>query len=136
MSPMLPVSPGELLDRICILEIRLAHLTDPEKVSQVHRELMSVRDAWNDFCPRPTAQVVIMWRDLHRVLSRGWELENLVRDLERRDIPTLVLPFGTAYVEFCREIHRNNDERSKLKRELNELLGSDMLEEKIHGVTP
>ena len=134
MTLLLPVSPAEILDRIAILEIRLSRLTDPDKVSKVHRELMAVRDAWNDsglgYGPE-AAEIMRLWRELWEVNFRGWVLEDKVREMEG-----VMTEFSWGlYVEKCRGIHSNNDERSRLKRAINDLLGSDMLEEKIHGGT-
>lgn len=124
------VSPGELLDRICITEIRLSHLSDPEKASKVHGEVMALRGAWESSGIAQShlqAEAMELWRGLWSVNRLGWDLEDTVRSLEANK------DFGPIYVESCRAIHRNNDQRSATRRAINDLLGSDALEEKLHN---
>ena len=127
---MIPVSPGELLDLISILEIRIARLTDPEKVMRVHPELRALTKVW-EASGMPQSHLAqdigALWRELWECNRIGWDLESKVRKLESQEA------FGTAYIESCRAIHRNNDKRSGLKRAINDLVGSEMFEEKTHS---
>lgn len=127
---LIPVSPGELLDRISILEIRLSRLTDPDKVSKVHAEVMRLRDVWYESgigLSHLGNDIARLWFELGECNSVGWNLEDRVRHLESKG------ETGPSYIEACQAIHRNNDRRSGLKRAINDLVGSEMLEEKLHS---
>lgn len=124
------VSPGELVDRISIAEIRMSRLTDPDKVMKVHAEVLELRKVWEDAgygYSHLGPEVMKLWRELWDINLRGWDLEDKVRHLES------ISAFGTLYLEACQAIHRNNDQRSATKRAINDLVGSEAFEQKIHG---
>ena len=124
------VSPGELVDRISISELRVSRLTDPDKVVKVHAECMELRRTWEDSgipYGHLGPEIMRLWRELHDINLKGWGLEDRVRAMES------IGDYGTVYIESCRAIHRNNDQRSATKRAINDLVGSEAVEEKIHG---
>jgi hypothetical protein len=126
------VSPGELLDRITILEIKAERIGNPIKVQNVRRELQRLMAARDRDIPR--------WRDVEAVVAelrtvndRLWDCEDHIRACELED------QFGPRFVEIARTIYRSNDERAALKGRINELLGSTLVEEKsyaTHRIAP
>jgi hypothetical protein len=131
---LIEVSPGELLDRISIAEIRLSRLDDPDKAMKVHAEIRALREVWDDSAIQYSPlgpEVMRLWKELWTCNMTGWTLEDRVRKIESTETE---LPFNKdAYIGFCSGIHQNNDRRSGLKRAINDLVGSEMFEEKLHG---
>ncbi len=126
MSVTVPVSVGELLDKISILEIKLERIDDVAKRSNVQREhaaLVGVRDGALTLTPR----MAELCDELKRVNERLWEIEDAIRDKERAKA------FDEEFVELARSVYRTNDRRAALKRELNALTGSALVEEKSYA---
>jgi hypothetical protein len=121
-----PIGPGELIDKITILEIKATHLDAPEKLANVRAELaalVSARDAAID-ASASLADLTTALKDVNAIL---WRIEDEIRDCERaRD-------FGPRFIELARAVYRTNDERAALKRRINDLLGADIVEEKSYA---
>jgi hypothetical protein len=122
------VSPGELLDKITILQIKRARLVDPTKREHVLIELGSLQAARARALREPEALAPLV-TELQRVNERLWDVEDELRRCEARQ------EFGPAFVELARSVYRLNDERARLKRRLNELCGSMLIEEKSYAGT-
>lgn len=121
--PDIPISWGELIDKITILEIKHARLKDPNALSNVNRELSllcETRDALAD-TPVELAEVTGRLRQVNEAL---WEIEDDIRDCERQK------DFGEEFIRLARSVYHTNDERAALKRQINVLLKSDLVEEK------
>jgi uncharacterized protein YukE len=120
-----PVSPGEVLDKITILEIKSERMGDPEKVANVRAELSLLQKTWNG-----AIKDTDVIRDLHAQLKEInetlWEIEDDIRDKER------VKEFDERFIELARAVYFTNDRRSKVKKELNLHLGSEIVEEKSY----
>ena len=120
-----PVSPGEVLDKITILEIKSERMSDPEKVANVRVELALLQDTWTEFIKDDG-----VIRDLHAQLKEVnealWEIEDDIRDKERAK------EFDERFIELARAVYVTNDRRSKVKKELNLHLGSEIVEEKSY----
>jgi transcriptional regulator of nitric oxide reductase len=120
-----PVSPGEVLDKITILEIKSERMEDPEKVANVRVELKLLQDTW---AANITNDAVI--DDLHAQLKEInealWEIEDDIRDKER------VKEFDERFIELARAVYFTNDKRSEVKKKLNLHLGSQIVEEKSY----
>lgn len=126
MAVMVPVSWGEVIDKITILEIKARRLSDDAKLSNVRRELdllRTVRD--REF--RGNARLAELSSALEHINERLWIIEDDIRDCERRK------DFGPHFVELARSVYVSNDERAELKRRINELLGSALMEEKSYA---
>jgi len=122
-SVPIDIAPGELLDRISILEIKRVRIADPAKLRNVRSELdqlSSTRDRW---LPRSPAMERLV-DDLLSVNEAIWEVEDELRECERRR------DFGARFIELARSVYRNNDRRAAIKRTINEQLGSSIIEEK------
>lgn len=120
------VSPGELLDRITILEIKTERIGDPTKLANVREELAVLRRARDGAIPAGP-EVARIEAALKAVNERLWEVEDALRDCERAG------DFGTRFVDLARSVYQTNDRRAALKRELNLALGSRLVEEKSYS---
>jgi len=120
-----PVSPGEVLDKITILEIKSERMTDPEKVANVRTELALLRETW-----ARAVQADDVVRELHTQLKEInealWEIEDDIRDKERAK------EFDQRFIELARSVYFTNDRRSEIKKKLNLHLGSQIIEEKSY----
>jgi len=120
-----PVSPGEVLDKITILEIKSERMTDPDKVANVRVELKLLEETW---AANINDDEVI--RDLHAQLKEInealWEIEDDIRDKERAK------EFDERFIELARAVYFTNDRRSEVKKKLNLHLGSQIIEEKSY----
>jgi len=120
-----PVSPGEVLDKITILEIKSERMSDPQKVANVHVELRLLQETWSQ-----TISEDDVIRDLHAQLKEInealWEIEDDIRDKER------AREFDERFIELARAVYFTNDKRSEVKKKLNLHLGSQIVEEKSY----
>ncbi len=122
MSPMVPISWGELIDRVTILEIKAERLSDETARARVARELAALSDLGGPATLDP--RVVTLKRALRAVNETLWRIEDEIRQKEARQ------QFDADFIRIARAIYQNNDERGRLKREINVLLQSDIGEEK------
>ena len=120
------VSPGELIDKITILEIKLERMDDEDKLKNVKLEWETLTRA-RDEAIEATPELEKLTADLKESNKRLWEIEDDIRDCERDK------DFGDRFVELARGVYVKNDQRSRLKREINELLGSPLIEEKSYA---
>lgn len=119
------VAPGELIDKITILMIKSERITDEEKLVNVRAEMATLEDAWKqavDITPELTA----LTEALKQINEAIWDIEDDIRDCERRK------DFGDRFVELARGVYHSNDKRAAFKREVNQLLGSRLIEEKSY----
>ena len=121
MNSMIPVSPGELIDKITILEIKADRITDPEKLKNVVHELKLLQEVYNQISSND--QLNTLHQQLREINEKIWETEDLVRAHWHDDV---------CFVKAARESHHQNDRRGQVKREINMLLKSSILEEKQH----
>ena len=121
-----PISPGELLDKITILRIKSARMSDPKKVANVRMELQSLEETWrsSDFA---TAGIEADVNALLEVNGRLWVIEDDIRDKERTQA------FDAEFIRLARAVYVENDERAAIKRRINLKLGSSIVEEKSYA---
>ena len=120
------VSAGELIDKISILEIKQSRIDDPEKLDNIQRELATLTDS-RDRSIQPSETLEKLTGELKIVNETLWDIEDEIRECERlRD-------FGDNFVQLARRVYFTNDKRSELKRAINELLGSNLVEEKSYS---
>ncbi len=121
----IPVSPGEVLDKITILEIKSECMSDPEKVANVKVELALLQETWADFVSEDS--VINEWHaQLKEINQALWQIEDDIRDKER------TREFDERFIELARSVYFTNDRRAKIKRDLNLHLGSAIVEEKSY----
>jgi len=121
-----PVSPGELLDKITILRIKSARMRDAGKLAHVRAELEALERIWNA-SPYATVDVASEVSALLAVNERLWTIEDDIRDKERAQT------FDGDFVRLARAVYMENDERAAIKRRLNVKLGSSLIEEKSYA---
>lgn len=120
-----PVSPGEVLDKITILEIKSERMTDPDKVANVRIELDLLKDTWEEAVVGDEL-IRKLHDELKEINEALWEIEDDIRDKER------VKEFDERFVELARSVYFTNDRRSQVKKQLNLHLGSEIIEEKSY----
>jgi uncharacterized protein YukE len=121
-----PVSPGELLDKITILRIKSQRMSDPDKLRNVRLELEALQDTWNG----SAYAAVDMDADVNALMTvneRLWVIEDDIRDKERAQA------FDAEFIRLARAVYVENDERAAIKRRINVKLGSAIVEEKSYS---
>ena len=121
--PTVEVSWGELIDKITILEIKEQRLTSPAAVANVRKELAALVRALAGLDPAPAALDGLK-RDLKALNETLWDIENRTRAKEAAKT------FDQEFIELTRSVYLNNDKRAGIKRRINELLNSGLIEEK------
>ena len=121
--PTIEVSWGELIDKITILEIKEQRLTSPSAVANVRNELAALVRALAGLNPAPAALDGLK-RELKTLNEALWDIENRTRAKEAAKI------FDQEFIELTRSVYLNNDKRAGIKRRINELLDSGLIEEK------
>lgn len=122
---LVPVSPGELIDKITILQIKQKRISDPAKRENVDRELKLLLEV-RDQHVAASAELDRLTRELTIVNTKLWQIEDDIRQCESEQ------EFGQRFIELARSVYFNNDRRAQLKRAVNKLLGSDLIEEKSY----
>ena len=122
---LVPVSPGKMLDKITILEIKSERIDDPQKVANVRHELDLLNTVWSK-AVEDDATVVTLKARMKSINEALWEIEDDIRDQEKAK------DFGVRFVELARAVYVTNDQRADAKKELNLYLGSDIVEEKSY----
>lgn len=122
----LPVSPGEFLDRLGILEIKAERIPDPARRARVREEIGLLRRAW-DRSGYSRADVGSHYRSLKSVNEALWEVEDRIREKEAQG------RFDREFIELARSVYLLNDRRAACKRLVNEVLGSTLNEEKAYA---
>jgi Family of unknown function (DUF6165) len=120
-----PISPGELLDKITILRIKSERMSDPEKLSNVRLELRQLEDTWSASA-YAKIDIEADLRALLAVNERLWVIEDDIRDKERAQA------FDAEFIRLARAVYFENDERAAIKRRINTALGSKIVEEKSY----
>jgi hypothetical protein len=126
MAVMTPVSWGEVIDKITILEIKAKRLNDPAKLANVRKELAMLAAVREREFPGHRGLAALAGL-LEGVNGKLWDIEDDIRECERRK------DFGPRFVELARSVYFTNDERAQLKRQVNDLLGSELVEEKSYA---
>ena len=125
MVVKIPVSWGELFDKLTILEIKQARIDDPQKLVNIGKELDALRAAYSD-STLPGAPLQELIDELRRTNEALWEIEDDIRNRERCQ------DFSEKFIELARSVYRTNDKRADLKLRINRLLGSELIEEKSY----
>lgn len=124
-TPLLPVAWGEVFDKLTILAIKLEKISDPAKIENITREYEAIGAVVGDFAQYP-AGLSQLCEELKAVNLRLWDVEDGKRACESAQ------QFGADFVALAREVYFGNDKRAQIKRQINDLLGSTLLEEKSY----
>tara|TARA_R100000687_G_scaffold25291_1_gene21404 strand:+ start:756 stop:1160 length:405 start_codon:yes stop_codon:yes gene_type:complete len=120
-----PVSFGEVLDKITILEIKSERIADAEKVKNVRLELDELSATWSEAVQDQEA-IADLRKQLKEVNEALWEIEDDIRDQEAAQ------DFGAKFIELARAVYVTNDKRAAIKKDVNLALGSRFVEEKSY----
>ena len=123
MTLLIPASVGELIDKVTILEIKHQRITDSDKQLNISRELnalMAVVDQHQ--LGYPQGELAELGQQLYAVNQLLWQIEDDIRECERQ------ADFGERFVELARAVYHRNDERAAIKRQINDLCGSELVE--------
>jgi hypothetical protein len=122
---LVPVSPGELLDKITILRIKSQRIRDAAKVANVRAELQLLERTWATL-GAASQKVAADERALQSVNEQLWDIEDRIRDKEA------ARAFDHDFIELARAVYHRNDERAAIKQRINVALGSIIIEEKSY----
>ncbi|MGX5671783.1 DUF6165 family protein [Thermomonas sp. XSG] len=122
---LVPVSFGELLDKIAILQIKSERMTDPAKLANVRAELSALEKTWMAH-PAAGQDIVKLRAELKAVNERLWVIEDDIRLKEK------VQAFDEEFIELARSVYFQNDIRARVKKDINLALGSAYVEEKSY----
>jgi Family of unknown function (DUF6165) len=121
-----PISPGELLDKITILRIKSKRMSDAKKLANVRLELDELEKTWAASAYSKT-NIDADIGALHAVNEKLWVIEDDIRDKERAQA------FDAEFIRLARAVYFDNDERAAIKRRINVTLGSGLIEEKSYA---
>jgi hypothetical protein len=120
-----PVSFGELLDKIAILQIKSERMSDAAKLANVRNELAALEKTWAAH-PAAGHNIATLRADLKAVNERLWVIEDDIRLKEKAQA------FDAEFIRLARSVYFENDERARIKKEINLVLGSSYVEEKSY----
>jgi hypothetical protein len=125
------ISPGELYDKISILQIKKSRITDKSKLKFVLAEhttlVYSVDIVQNNLSPEQTKNLTNLLTHLETINDKIWDIEDNIRECERRK------DFGSEFIQLARSVYLNNDERARIKKDINTLFDSDIQEAKSYA---
>ena len=119
------ISAGELIDKITILEIKKTKINDGEKLKNIEKELSSLNETFKKVIPK-LSEIKILIDKLKSINLKLWDIENAKRLAEKNN------NFDEKFIELSRSVYKNNDERAKIKLEINNILGSNIKEVKSY----
>ena len=120
------ISNGELLDKFPILGIKMGNITDPSKLTNVENEYRELTSDCTDLLRDST--ISSLYAELKSVNQKLWTVEDDIRECERRK------DFGQEFISLAREVYFTNDDRARVKKEINLASGSSLVEEKSYRV--
>ncbi|MFC1841990.1 DUF6165 family protein, partial [Candidatus Dependentiae bacterium] len=121
-----PIAIGELVDKITILQIKSENIKDPKKLNNIHAELDALINTL-DVCVEKSAELDAFTAELLDINKQLWDIEDDIRDKERHK------RFDRKFIQLARNVYITNDKRCAVKRKINELTGSRLLEEKSYA---
>ena len=125
-SPKIPISWGELLDKITILQIKNENLTSESALENVEREFKQLGSILTKNFPT-NADVQQFEEELRHINQKLWDIEDKIREKEKHK------SFDDEFIQLARSVYITNDERSRIKRRINETFGSELVEEKSYS---
>ena len=122
-----PVSLGELVDKITILEIKIANISDQDKINNISNELRILESRLNSSLDEVGLKKLDTLKiELSEINNSLWSIEDDIRDCEKNK------EFGEDFIRLARAVYVTNDRRAKVKREVNLIFGSELMEEKSY----
>ena len=123
---VIPISPGELIDKITILEIKRESIVDKEKLSNINLEYKVLLETLENKIIASN-EIDSLRIKLKTINKKLWDIEDQLRDLERSKT------FNVDFIKLARSVYFTNDERSEIKKSINKLLNSEIVEEKSYS---
>ena len=120
------ISFGEFLDKLTILEIKSERITDEIKLANINKEKTILKNIWEN-SEKAAVDISSEYEALKSVNEKLWEIEDDIREKERKK------EFDQEFIELARSVYVTNDERARIKKEINTKLGSDLVEEKSYS---
>ena len=120
------ISIGEFLDKISILELKLLHIADKSKLMNVQKELYHHSPLYSDLIEVYGDELKGLYLKLSQVNSSLWVIEDKLRELESKK------QFNDEFIELARSVYFTNDKRAEIKKDINLLTGSELVEEKSY----
>jgi len=127
---LVPTAPGELIDKLTILRLKEERISDSDKVANVRVE-QNALTLTAKMHIQQSPELDALWEELYQINSELWVIEDDIRDCEKAQ------NFGEDFIRLARAVYITNDLRADVKKQINLLLGSDLVEEKSyadHGV--
>ena len=115
------ISAGELLDKISILEIKIEKIKDKNSLYEINKEYKILKNAQNSNI-ETTDKIEKLFKEIKEINTNLWDIEDRLRICEKNK------DFGKNFTELARRVYLNNDKRSKIKLEINKILGSNIRE--------
>ncbi len=122
---LVPTAPAELIDKLTILRLKSERITDADKLVNIHREQEVLQKTADAMIPQSDA-LTALWDALYEVNTDLWVIEDDIRAFDARG------DFGPGFIALARAVYVTNDERAAIKKKINLLLGSDLVEEKSY----
>jgi len=118
------ISIGELLDKLSILYIKRKFISDPEKIQNVQKEIDVLEPLSNNFLT--SSEIRTIFDELEHTNLHLWNVEDLIREKENRK------EFDQDFIDLARSVYITNDQRASLKKKINFITGSNLVEEKSY----
>lgn len=122
---LVPIAPGELIDKLTILQLKSERIADADKLRNVQHERAALQRVADDGLDQ-SGSLMALWDKLYQINADLWEIEDDIRRFEARG------DFGPGFVALARSVYVTNDQRAAVKKQINLLLGSDLIEEKSY----
>jgi len=122
---LVPTSPGELIDKLTILRLKSEKITDAAKLVNVHHEMDILSETARVAVPMSDG-LRALWDELYEINADLWVIEDDIRAFEAKS------DFGAGFIALARAVYVTNDERARVKKDINLLLGSQIVEEKSY----
>lgn len=126
MSLSTEISYGEFLDKLTILEIKSERISEQAKLANVNKERAFLEAIWEKI-DKGNTDISAEYKSLKSVNEKLWEIEDEIREKERKK------EFDQEFIDLARSVYFTNDERARIKKEINLKLGSDLIEEKSYS---
>lgn len=121
------VSTGELVDKLSILEIKLLNIKNKEKTKNIYKELESLNPYFQDLLDEYGIKIKNLYIKISNINKALWDIEDAIRDKEKAE------EFDEEFVELARSVYIVNDQRAAVKKEINLLTKSKLVEEKSYS---
>ena len=121
------ISNGELLDKISILELKMLRIEDEVNLVNIQKEFYALNPLVVNLFENNDSELQNHYLELSKINGQLWDIENWIRDCETRK------EFGEEFIQLARSVYTVNDKRSEVKKIINFITGSELVEEKSYG---